>query len=398
MPLIVKPAITVDTIQLQADPNAPDQTDSILTNWGPNMPVVKINDYVLAAGEVISFDVKVRFNTMPSFTMEVMDSNYTVRKALNQSVVDLGVIFIGFQKWYIKFNALMTVVTSDAGDTSITVNGVMYNPALHQTYQSGYSQMTVADILTDVAKRTSMGLFTVSGPKLTQTLDTCLNPNMRPLDFFDWVIGKYTNCLWCIDPLYIFHVVDYSQMKQQPLDQYSIGVDGKPLSAPLDMVLSTALWPGSDPTDDKKLRVKWFTINTNFGQAHIGNALNYKTFFEGQGTTEVDTDTNQQFGLGDKTENSFYGFESQYFPHYPNIINKLIAGKSITAYMENIIFELTPFSVVNFEAWLPKQNANPTVMDAENSGVKVVIGYGFTFDKRSQETKYPIVRQTIDLI
>jgi hypothetical protein len=402
MPLILKPSVTVNNIQIQADPNNPNQTDSILNNWGPNMPVISINDYVLSSGEAIAFDINIRFNQIPTFSITVNDLNYTVRKALNKTIIDTGVIFIGYRQWYIKFNALMTIVESDAGDHNITIMGTMYNPDLHQTYQKGYNSQTVTDILTDVCKMSNMGLFTVDGPKLSQQLDTCINPNMRALNFFNDVIVRYTNCLWCADPMYIMHVVDWEQIYNQPFDKYTIGPDGKQLAAPLDMVFSTALWPGATDTttdiDANKLRVKWFTINTNFGQAHISNYLNYSTFFEGQGTVEVDTDTTDMIGLGDRTANQFYGFQGKYFPHYPEIINKLIAGKSIKAYMENIVYELTPFSVINFEAWLPKQNNNPTVMDIDNSGKKVVIGYSYTFDKRSTTTEYPVVRQSIDLI
>jgi hypothetical protein len=398
MGVILKPTVKVGNIQIQADTD-PNQTDAILDNWGPSMPVFKINDYVLSAGEVISFEIRVRFNSLPSFTMEVDDMNFTLRKALNGRIIDVGVVFIGFKTWYIKFNCLMTVTVSDAGDRNVTIDGILWNPPLHDTYQKGYTEMSVTDIITDVCKRTGMGLFTIDGPRLAQQLDTCLNAGMRHIDFFNFVLSTYTNCLWCIDPQYIWHVVDFEQARNQPLDKYTLDPRGNKLPTPLDMVLTTATFPGGyDDNDDKKLQVKWFTINTNFGQSNVATALNYRTFFEGNGTAETDTPTTQQFGTGTKAENSFYGFSGQYFPHYPQIVNKLIAGRSITAHMENIIFELTPFSVVNFEAWMPRQAQEVTQMDTDNSGKKIVIGYTFTFDKATAEVSRPLVRQTIDMI
>jgi hypothetical protein len=397
MAIIVKPTIAVGNIQIQADPNAAESVQNILDNWGASMPVVKINDYPLAAGELLSFRLDVKFGTIPSFGMEVYDSNYTVRKALNDTIIDTGVVFIGYRNWYIKFNALFTVSVSDAGDTNINIDGIVWAPALHDNFQAGYTNRTVQDILADICGRTGTGLFTVNGPKLSQSLDNCLNASWKGLNFLNFVVNKYTNCLWAMDPMYTFHVVDWEQLQSQPLDQYTLGEKGAIVPA-TDMVLTTHLWP--DDTDSGKLMVKWFTINTNFGKANIDTPLSMATYFEGgqNGTDEVDEDTTDQFGTSAAKANSFYGFKAQHHPFHNEMAAKLIAGKSITCEMENIIYEITPFSQVNFEAWLPQRNDTPTVMDTENSGRKTVIGYAFHFNRKTDTTLYPIVRQTIDLV
>jgi len=393
MGFLVKPNIKVDKIELKTDENSKVGIANLLKSWGPAMPVVKINNYVLAAGEVESFDLNVKLNALPSFTFSINDSNYAIRRALQKETIDKCVIFIGFSNWYIKFNGLITSCTSDAGATNIFINGILFNEKLYTSIQKSYKDLTINDILTDIAQKTNMGLFTVNNKALSNTLDYCLNSNKKYIDFFKYVIEKYTNNLWSIDPLYNFYVSDIETLRKQKFDKYTIGESGKQHD-PKDMII-TSYW--FNETDNFKLKANYYSINTNFGIAHINNSIDYG-IFSSDSKEASKIDSNKIIGLGDDFENTFSGFKKQFFPYYDKIVNKSIAGKSITVEMEQVLFELTPFSVVDFEVYFPKKDDEPVKKDIENSGKKVVIGYSYHFDKKNEENTYPKVRQSIDLI
>ena len=81
-----------------------------------------------------------------------------------------------------------------------------------------------------------------------------------------------------------------------------------------------------------------------------------------------------------------------------DIINKDIGGKVISVTMRDLIYEITPFSIINLEVFLPKQEGVDKKLDTENSGNKIVISYEFDFTNKTDEEQFPKIRQKIDLI
>ena len=57
MPVIIEPAIEVENIELEINENDEDGAKSVMNTFGPTMPVIKINDYILSAGEVKNFSL-----------------------------------------------------------------------------------------------------------------------------------------------------------------------------------------------------------------------------------------------------------------------------------------------------------------------------------------------------
>ena len=89
-------------------------------------------------------------------------------------------------------------------------------------------------------------------------------------------------------------------------------------------------------------------------------------------------------------------------PFYKDIINKSIGGNSIKLTMKNILFELTPFSIINLEIYLPKnsnrEGEDKIRLDEEHSGKKVVIGYSYNWQTKDEESDFPTLTQEIEVI
>lgn len=405
MGLICKPQVKVDDITVEVDKDNKEGVRRILNTWGSTIPLIKIGDYFVNPSDTIAFSLNVSLNNIPSFTATINDANLQIRKALVPKI-DKCIIFIGYKDWFIKFNGLVLTVQSEIGDPDIIISGCCWNEELYKTVQQSYVDLTMSDIVKDVAEKTKMGLFTVDNKWLTEKHDFILNPNKRYINFFDWCMKNYTENLWCVDPLYHFHVADITELRKKcesnTLDKYTLKQDGTQTEE-TDIIFNTYQYPkGSEQKDfdedDKKLRVEYYTINTNFSEIFKDSSTNYFV----NGTEEIITDNT--IGLGTNGTNTFAGtgddagFVKHKFPFYSERINKLIGGTLIKISLKNIMFELSPFDVVGFECYLPSTDNKPQTKDEEHSGNKIVIGYSYTFDKATEDVRFPLITQTIDLI
>ena len=238
MPKLLDPKIDIEKIEISINTNDIDGAKSITDAWGPTIPVVKINDYVISLGDILSLSVDVKINTIPKFTIEIIDTKYKVRKALNKQKIDTAIIFIGNVEWYHKFNGIITNCISDAGDENITIIGSIYNPKLYDTVQKSYNNLSVIDIIKDICTSTNMGLFSFDNKALTNVLKNCINAGDRNINFFMELITKYTNNLWCFDTFYFLHVGDIKTIRNKPVDTYTIR-NNKKFDSPQPIIIST---------------------------------------------------------------------------------------------------------------------------------------------------------------
>lgn len=404
MGVIIEPNLIVEDIKLEVDDNNEYGANQIIDAWGPTMPVIKINDYVLGAGEIKDFNLKIKYNSIPKFSLTLEDSSYKIRKTLKKEIIDKIIIFIGYKDWYIKFNGIILNIPSDIGDDEIYIIGEFFNDKLYESIQKPYNNKNVSDIFKDICTLTNMGLFTYSNNSLTNTLENCLNTNKKHLDFFIETIEKFTNNIWCLDTFGYFHISDIETLRKQPVDKFKI-FEGKVNDEEKDIIITTNIYDntgynetdGSDSSErNTKFLASSYTITTNIGKTHINNNNKY----------DVKTDngnkilkSNETIGISNNTENTFSRFLNSYFPYYNDIINKDIGGKTISVTLKNLIYEITPFSIVNLEVYLPKDtNEVDNKLDEENSGNKIVIGYEYEFSSKSKNNLNPTIRQTLDLI
>ena len=95
--VLLKPKLKGDDIQIKIDSKSSNAMD-FLNIMGPKMPVIKIGDYVLNVGELVSFEMSVSLNSFPTFTMTIDDSLYNIREALKEDI-DKCTIFVGYKTW-----------------------------------------------------------------------------------------------------------------------------------------------------------------------------------------------------------------------------------------------------------------------------------------------------------
>lgn len=391
MALLVKPNVKVDSIELKKDENSPDSSKKILNTWGSVFPLIKVNEYVLNIGEVNSFELVIAPNCLPSFVLVLDDSTYDIRENLKESV-DKCVIFIGYKNWYIKFNGIINKTFSDAGDSEITLFGELYNEALYHDTQQAYKEKSVEDILKDVAQKTNMGLFTTNNKSLGQKLSYCVNSNNRYIDFFDIMIKRYTDNIWCIDPHYHFHVANIEELFKKRFDKYTLNGLGETIPETDIVITSNPHYPAKDEeAESKKIRLDYYSIDTNFSRMFVDSASEYYL-------NKKLIDSDKTIGIGSKAVNTFTGFDKQKFPFYAQRVNKQMGGTLIKVELKNLIFEITPFSIVNLEIYLPKRGDKPIRLDEEHSGKKIVIGYSYKFNKPDEETPLASITQTLNLI
>lgn len=409
MGLVCKPQIEVEDITVEIDKESEEAARRILNTWGSTIPLIKIGEYFVNPSELVSFELNVSLNNIPSFTIELTDNNLTIRKALKASL-DKCIIFIGYKEWYIKFNGLISHVTSEIGDANVMLVGICFNELLYQNIQKAYVDVPLDDVVKDIAEQTKMGLFTVENKWLTEEHDFILNANKRYINFFDWCLKNYTENLWCIDPLYHFHIADITELRKNcesdKRDKYTLKQDGTQIDE-TDIIFNSYQYPTAEGTDeealkkdDKKLRIDYYTINTNYSEMFKDSSTQYLV----NGSEELVTDN--EMGYGTSSVNTFagngseenVGFLKHSFPFYSERINKLIGGTLIRISLKNIMFELSPFDVVGFECYLPSTDDKPQTRDEEHSGNKIVIGYSYKFDKSNEDVRFPLITQTIDLI
>lgn len=394
MGVIIEPKIVVDDIKLEIDVNNKDGANDIIKTWGPLLPVIKINDYILTPGEIRNFNLKIKINSLPTFSLTISDSNYNIRKALKKETIDKSVIFIGHKDWYLKFNGIILNTPSDAGDEILFLSGQFFNEKLYNSIQKQYNKLSILDTLKDICTLTDMGLFVYDNKALSNILDNNLNANIKHIDFFDYNIKKFTNNIWCVDTFGYFHVSDIKTLRKQPVDKFKI-FEGVVNETEKDITITTNIY--DDDKDKNKFMVEYYTINSNIGNVHVNTNNSYNVKSAGLKPTTKNLETITNIGISNNSQNTFDRFSNSFFPYYKDIINKDIGGKVINISMRNLIYEITPFSIVNFEMYLPKKEPIPK-LDVENSGKKIVIGYEFDYETSTEDKKNPTIKQLIDLI
>lgn len=392
MGLILKPKIKVEDITMEMDANS-SNIPRVLNEFGKNIPLVKIGDYVLNIGELTSLEIKVGLNSLPSFELTVDDSTYRIREALKKEI-DKCVIFIGYKTWYIKFNGLITTIHSDAGDSHLDLNGIIFNDALFKTEQFSYQDKSPADILTDVCKKTNMGLFTFNNLLLNQKIDYVMNTEVRFIDFITNIVKTYTDNIFSYDLFYHLHLGNIEAIRKQEYDKYTLTPTGETIQEQ-DIIFTSKSRYFVEGVDDFKLPINYYTLNSNFTKTFLQNASSYAVGIPGQKQKELKSDKN--IGYGNIGTNTFAGFAGQKFPFYNNIVNKDLGNNIITIELKQLMFELTPFSVVGVEIYLQETGDKQFRIDYEHSGKKVVIGYNLKYDK-SETGELNSITQTIDLI
>jgi len=393
MGIIVKPNIKVDDIKIDMDILSEKKVTDVINEFGRSIPLIKIGDYVVNVGELIHFELKLAINSFPRFSLSLDDTNLQIRAALKQAI-DKCVIFIGYKSWYIKFNGLITQIDSDAGDAIIHLDGIWFNPKMYYTEQKSYKDQKIIDILTTICQTTDMGLYTFDNEDLNKDIDYVLNTETPQINFLvDDVIKKYTTNVFAFDTFGFLHIGNIETMRNQPYDKYTLKQTGETID-PQDIIFSSKTRQYL-PEDEFKIPIEFYTLNTNFSKMFLENASIYNVSIQSKIEKILKSDPN--VGFGEIGSNTFSGFEKHKFPFYSNIVNKSLGGNIITITLKNLMFEVTPFSIVGFDCYLPETGDKQFRLDTEHSGKKIVIGYSIEYTKPDEQELNSMI-QTIIMI
>lgn len=170
MALVCKPQIEVPNIELEIDQENEEGARRIMNTWGLNVPVIQIGEYILNIEQIQGFELQVRINTLPEFSITVDDPDLNIRKQLKADI-DKCIIFIGYKTWYLRFEGLIRRTFSEAGSSIILLEGILWNDALYKTAQKCYKEMTLDDIYKEIVNDTKLGLYTTENDYLTASWD-----------------------------------------------------------------------------------------------------------------------------------------------------------------------------------------------------------------------------------
>lgn len=395
MPVLTQPDIKVDDIKIQFDSESQDAVDKIINNWGSAIPLVKIGDYVLKIGEVLSCSIKVNFNQIPTFDISVDDNTFKIRTALKNEI-DKCVIFFGFKDWYVKFNGIITNIQSDSGPT-VYVSGIFYQKELHDSEQKLYKEKNVSDILKEICTDCKLGLFTYENTTLQESVDVVINPNRNRIDFIKEIISRYTDNIFSVDTFGFLHIGDIETILKQEIDKYSISwKDGTPIDETPIIFRNTRFNTEFEDDEDKKIPIDSYTIDTNFSLSQLITNKTYKVF---GGTEQRDIKSYEHYGNGNNTENTFDDFLKHKNPHYNARINKLLCGNLIKITLRNVLYEIVPFTICGLELWTQRNvdDEKEEQIDEEHSGKHMIIGYSYDYEKTDSDEQNHIT-QTLLMI
>ena len=393
MAVQVKPNIKEPNIEIQFDKKSQTEVDRILNEWPTSIPLVKIGDYVLQIGDVISCSVNFSINKLPVFNLTITDQFFKIREAL-KSEIDKIVIVFGYRNWTVKIAGLITQINSDSiNNNFLYLSGIaFYNEKLYECEQKVYVDKTIAEILKEICTECDLGLFTYDNETLStfkfedshkSKNNRIINPGLRRIDFITELIEKYTDNIWMLDSLGYLHVGDIETILKSPIDKYSIDYKTGESISETDLIFTTNR---TTEYEEKKIYVDSLTIDSNFSLSYLHTHKNYKVLDEQK--KERKLKTYEKYGIGDILHNTFSDWLEHKNPEYRQRVNKLLLGNLIKLNLRNIIYEIIPFTLVGLELYLDynAEDNKPVRLDEEHSGKHMVIGYSYNYQKPDDDS------------
>lgn len=344
----------IPKIEIKLDESLSDSDKSVkgvTQNWGNILPVVQINDEVLDSMSVVDLSITIRYNELPKFSITVRDPDFKIRRALKKEAIDLVNIFIGGKNWYIKSYGVVFNSPSDAGNNEIYLYGSFWNDKLYGYKQESFKDKTILDIYKQICNDTDMGLFGVEDEFTTKTHKYIINSNNKHIEFFDYVVKKFSSHIWSVDTNGIFYFGDVNKLREQPVDTFKIFEDKEVPEKPIKLSNNK-----SEEKNNEIFGISSYTIKSSIG---LKNLIKTK-----------------------KKYNTFPDFETHCNIPYPyetlDFMDRLLEVE-----LDNNIYEITPFSVVDVEIShfrTEKETNKPQSIDSELSGKKLVVGIEYIYN------------------
>lgn len=404
--LLLKSGLEPDTIEVRVDKDSDFVKDGTTDNglmqmFGTAYPLVKVNDKVIPSGDIQSLNVDVTMFELPSFSFTLLDSYYEIRDSLKSTKTDTCTIFIGANNLYVKFNGLITSI-SDFGST-IYCTGILWDKSwdktLFGTKQQIWNDTKIIDIIKEICEQSKLGLLVYDNADLQKTIDVCINPGLRQLDFIKFLVETYTDNLFVIDTYGVLHIGSVNSIKKQPVDNMTydynrigFGSDSKlmPIESGPKPITFTNLSQEFSKTDEPSEKEHYWKLRTD--SLSISNYVNgskivYKDVYKTRYDKEEQGNKQDQVVNSINQENTFSEWNNHKFPYNQTKINKAALDISVSFNLQIPCFEILPFTRVNMELYklqtleTTEDNTYKIELNDELSGKRIVSNYGFRYIK-----------------
>lgn len=359
----------IPKINIQFDKNAVDDLTDVVKTWGNYNPVVMINDYIPEGSVVIDLNISIGINKLPSFNITLNDDDFKIRNILKKQDIDTIVIGIGTSNWLLKFYGIIHNSPAEVNNDEIYLYGNIYNDKWYNTEQKGYKDKTVYDVIEELCKKTDSGLYLFSNSFLDIQQPYLTNPNTKLLSYFTFLIQNYSDCLWCYDNNGIMYIGNLDDIRKSDVDKFKIYEDNV-LDEEKPIIISNYT-EDLLKNEKSKFGISGFTVTSNYGIKHLLSKDKYRyNYFD---------DMNNKVTK----------------PNHLPITN--IYDKQVTVLMNQNIFEINPFSIVDLELYIQKKQFQSHILDEELSGKKVVIEIEYIYNSNEGDSKSRI-QQKLTLI
>lgn len=406
--ILLKPTYQPAEIVIEIDKNSVPLIDN-KESAGDNMtktisnfyPLLKFDEKVFTLAEILDFKLSVAINDIPRLSVTLHDPNFVIRKYFKNNI-NIGTCRIGYKHWSLKFDLLFDESKTSIFGNDVSLSGILWNKKIFETYQKSYNDLTILDILNDVLKNSGLGCYYFNNDYLQKTYNHIIQSNQSYINFLIHLINDYTDNIWSIDPNYYLHIGSFDQIDTQNVGVYTLDYKtGNKLDQEKPLIFYKNIHYSQEVEGDKKsneendklleykIPISAYNINSNVGENYLTSKQNYFSTNEKE-IFEIFKD-DEDHGIGDIYANTYSKFLNHKIPFLNKIINNKLRSKTITFLTEYIIPELNILDVINLQLYRRPMAGDPDyesqintgkpMIDTENSGNKVVIGYDFIYEK-----------------
>ena len=379
-------------IELYIDENLTNEkVDKLTEEWGPNIPVLMINDYHIPIGNLLSMEIDVSINKLLTLELVVDDVNQIVQNMLKNNEYNLITTFIGNKDLHYKFQTVIKSTYTDVKNNNLIISSELWVKEFYDNQQLKFNDKSIDEILNNQLQELQIGYFTSDNVSLQNKISEIINPNKSNLQFITEIINKYTDNIWSIDQNIMFHIGNLEGFLKNNVSKF-IFYENIKLNEKKDIILTnTMLKEQPENENDEKvnpdgLRFRFYSIDNKTTEIL---KQEYKVVSE---TDDEKIIFKNDLGIGNTTENTYSKFVDRYFPNYHKIIRKQLLGNVFTVAMSNVLLEIYPFQKVYLELYTKNEDDEITKKITE----KLIVGYKFIY-RRTKSDK-PQLKQTIKLI
>lgn len=382
MSLKVKSTIKVPDIEIEIDKNNEYAAEKIIKRWGPNVPMVKINDYVVSPAEIKSYNVYVDINTLLLFDITINDENNIIKDKLSNTDYNKIVIFIGTKDWYHKYEGVILSSYGNDRNNFITYSGFIFPEKIFETKQVKYDEKTCNDILTNICKDTGIGLFINDNESINNKIPEIINPNYSNYNFIKYLISNYTDNIYSFDSNYILHVGNLQSFVNKNVSEINY-YENEKLPSPIKLQITNkfGINGDNDANENYLKNIKYLKFDSYTIDDIRNRILNKKYSLNTEDNENLSIYEND-LGIGERSENIFSEFKSKVSKKhiYLDIVNKQLTGKVMTVVMENNFYEIHPFQALNIELYSRDEKLGKN-QKLKEKGKKIIIGYSYHYKK-----------------